>query len=99
MPSASEPVSPMKMSAGNELNQRKPDAGAGERGGEDGGVEHVGAICDGRHDDHDDHDRARCQTVKAVGEVHGVAHAHEQDVHEQEVEPRDGDAVADRNAW
>ena len=57
-------------------------------------LEHIGAICDGRHDDHDDHDRARSQAVKAVGEVDGVAHAHEQDVHEEEVEPRDGDATA-----
>ena len=40
-------------------------------------------------------EKARRQAVQAVGEVDGVAHAHEQDVHEQEVEPRDGDAAGD----
>ena len=73
---------------GKRVEPEKAHAGAGERGGEDGGIEHVGAICDGRHDDHDDHDRACSQAVKAVGEVDGVAHAHEQDVHEQDIEPR-----------
>ncbi len=33
-PSPSDPVSPMKIDAGNELNQRKPDARADEAAGD-----------------------------------------------------------------
>ena len=79
------------------VEPQEADARARERGGEDGGFQQIGTVRDGRHHDHHDHDRARRQTVQAVGEVHGVAHAHQQDVHEQQVQPGDGDAVADGN--
>ena len=53
----------------------------------------VGAVGNRCHDNHDDHDRASGQTVKAVGQVHSIAHAHEQDVHEDKIEPRDGEVA------
>lgn len=58
------------------------------------GLKHACAEGDGGHDEHDHHDRARGQTVKPVGEVHGVAEPHEQDKAVDEVEPGNGDAVA-----
>ena len=77
------------------VEPQKADAGAGERCSEDGGFEQIGAVRDGGHDDHDDHDGTRCETVQTVGEIHRVAHAHEQDVHEYDIEPRDRYPVAD----
>lgn len=58
------------------------------------GLKHARAEGDGGHDEHDHHDRARGQTVKPVGEVHGVAEPHEQDKAVDKVEPGNGDAVA-----
>ena len=76
------------------VEPQKADARARERRREDGGLQQVGAVRDGGHDYHHDHHGASRQAVQAVGEVHGVAHAHQQDVREYQVEPRDGNAVA-----
>ena len=86
-PSASEPTSPMKTSAGWALNQRKPRRGADERAAEDRQlagprdvrdeqvVRHEGVTGDVGEDRvgrRGDERAADGEAVEPVGEVHGV---------------------------
>ena len=101
-PSASEPVSPMKIEAGGALNQRKPRPGAEQRAAEHrefagaGDVvdlqivgEHrvageIGDHAEARGRDHDGHDG---EAVEAVGEVHRIAGADDDEGAEDHEEP------------
>ena len=101
-PSASEPVSPMKIAAGGALNQRKPRPGADDRAedhGELAGAGHemdlqifgedrvAGQIGDDAEGGGGDHDRHDGQPVEAVGQVHRVAGADDDDAGEGDEEP------------
>ena len=79
-PRPSDPVSPMKMSAGIAVVPQEPEARTGDGRREQRELEVVLRERDGGEREHDDHDRAGRQTVETVGEVHGVR---ERDDHER----------------
>ena len=105
-PSASEPVSPMKIEAGGALNQRKPRPGADHRAAQHRQFAGAGDVVDlqivGEHRVADeigdqaeacrgDHHRHDGEAVEAVGQVHGVAGADDDEGAEEHEEPAEID--------
>ena len=108
-PSASEPVSPMKIEAGGALNQRKPKPGAEHRAAQHRKLAGAGDVMDlqiiGEHGvageigDHAearrrDHHRHDGEPVEPVGQVHRVAGADDDEGAEHDEEPAEVDAPA-----
>lgn len=48
---------------------------------------HILAIRDSGHDNHDDHDRSGGQTIEAIGQIHRIGHADNEQIAEHEVQP------------